>query len=742
MAGLVTIAALPTNNFPRVGVPFSLQLSATDSDDPTPAFTWGLVFGTLPPGIDLSASGLLSGTPPLSAAALTYSFIIRAVNTNDGDFAYLVGTLTVDGPAVVAITIPDLSFLFNVAFSKTFTAVDPDDATPAFTWDVLVDGLVPGTTFSPGGLWAGTITPQAGTFVTTIRATNTNNAHFGTATFSVTLTGIGGGGSGDDIPGSLQIITPDVFPREGDFIDLFFGAIDPDDNSPDLEWSIFSGTLPNTTSLAVDGEWSGQISDPAGTAYNFTVQAVNLNSGAFGRRTYSGVIAKIITWWETSGRLPYNYEFIYNGNQYRVTASQVGIGSATSIQQNGLLYIYKSLDGGRTFSFIPPDPARNFLYNNVNNPNPAPYLGQVQPILIGSVLYFLGWRFNSNFPLNLKLWVQRFSLATETWLSDLSFGPTYIKNTFEIDWQFFYGAVLPSGNIAVVYAGPNDGSLWTPYFTILDPLADTWTVGARIFPLLYTTKYMAVTQGTDSIAGLDRGHFIFQASNSPDINQSRQASFELHYAAIKDPGTVVGTGPIAATPGIWPTWDVSFPSVYSKSGTATIAVLYNTRSGFPVTGTKLASSPVADTPTWTIEDGPDTVADTLLPDATEFNLNPRLTLQGDGSILAAIWGASSRQNSDPAWATAMRSATFNGSAWSGITEVARTQGTLIYGPVYPRVGSIVTFYPVEDQTLFFDANGFGTKYFGLLPFSLTPCPPYIPDVPIEATISDTPPNDQ
>ncbi|HTO45284.1 MAG TPA: putative Ig domain-containing protein [Burkholderiales bacterium] len=44
----------------QVGVPYSFTLTATGG---TPPYAWSLASGSLPAGLSLSASGLISGTP-------------------------------------------------------------------------------------------------------------------------------------------------------------------------------------------------------------------------------------------------------------------------------------------------------------------------------------------------------------------------------------------------------------------------------------------------------------------------------------------------------------------------------------------------------------------------------------------------------------------------------------------------------------------------------------------------------
>lgn len=67
-------------------VPFSLQLVATVLG----AATWAVSAGTLPAGLTLSATGLLSGTPTTAGA---YSFTVSATNLGGTDTQAYTGTV-------------------------------------------------------------------------------------------------------------------------------------------------------------------------------------------------------------------------------------------------------------------------------------------------------------------------------------------------------------------------------------------------------------------------------------------------------------------------------------------------------------------------------------------------------------------------------------------------------------------------------------------------------------------------
>jgi len=71
---ITTAATLPGAT---IGVAYSQQLAATGV---TP-ITWSHTAGTIPPGLTINSTGLISGTPTTAATAASYTFTIRAQNT-------------------------------------------------------------------------------------------------------------------------------------------------------------------------------------------------------------------------------------------------------------------------------------------------------------------------------------------------------------------------------------------------------------------------------------------------------------------------------------------------------------------------------------------------------------------------------------------------------------------------------------------------------------------------------------
>src|SRR5690606_35693245 len=119
---IVTVVLLPgsvpsidTTTLPsgQVGAPYSQQLMATGGDG-TPE--WSLAVGSLPDGLSMSASGLISGTP---SAAGTSNFVVRVADgdgyqgSDDEDTQPLAITIAPPPPVEATVTLSDLSHRYD-----------------------------------------------------------------------------------------------------------------------------------------------------------------------------------------------------------------------------------------------------------------------------------------------------------------------------------------------------------------------------------------------------------------------------------------------------------------------------------------------------------------------------------------------------------------------------------------------------------------------------------------------------
>lgn len=154
----------PTNTSGTVGQPYSGTFTQSGASG---AVTWSLTPnapGALTPGLSLSSTGVLSGTP---TQAGTFYFSVRVTDA-EGFFADALSSLTFVHPVITvnnpATTIGRTSLPFN----HTFTA---SGGNGAVTFS-LASGVLPsGLALAANGTLSGTPT-QAGTFPITVTATD------------------------------------------------------------------------------------------------------------------------------------------------------------------------------------------------------------------------------------------------------------------------------------------------------------------------------------------------------------------------------------------------------------------------------------------------------------------------------------------------------------------------------------------------------------------------------------------
>jgi hypothetical protein len=166
---VVDAATLPTG---VVGAAYAHPLEATGGDG---TYVWAVVEGSLPPGLSLDASGMISGTP---TAADTSRFTVEAAS---GDRQSAVAELSIvvfDALDVVTDSLRDA--VVGTAYADTLEAAGGDGV---HTWSLDGDALPAGLALDPSGAITGT--PVApGSTVITVRATTGDGQ---TATANLTL---------------------------------------------------------------------------------------------------------------------------------------------------------------------------------------------------------------------------------------------------------------------------------------------------------------------------------------------------------------------------------------------------------------------------------------------------------------------------------------------------------------------------------------------------------------------------
>ncbi|MDX2268228.1 MAG: putative Ig domain-containing protein [Bryobacter sp.] len=247
------VLAISTSTLPngQQGVGYNASLLATGGQAP---YNFGVVSGQLPPGIQLSAAGNLTGTPTTTG---TFNFRAR-VTDGVNAIAERDLSIVITVPALSINVVPLPSAVRNVAYSTTITA--NGGATP-YNFSVLTGSLPTGLTLSTGGVISGTPT-VSGIFPLTIRVTdNFGSTAQGNFSLSVNTTNIS--------------IAPTTLPQG--FVGVAYAtSIAASGGVAPYIFSQPAGTLPPGLTLASNGLLSG--TPTVAGIYNFTVGVVDNNS--------------------------------------------------------------------------------------------------------------------------------------------------------------------------------------------------------------------------------------------------------------------------------------------------------------------------------------------------------------------------------------------------------------------------------------------------------------------------------
>ena len=232
----------------KVGTAYSQTLTASG----TTPITWTLDGGTMAPGLSISPTGVISGTP---SAPGPYTFTVKASNSAGSSIKALSIVIT-EAPTITTTSLA--SGAQGIPYNETLAAT----GTTPITWSITSGSISPLTLDASTGKISGT--PSAATtYSFTVQATN--SAGSGTKALTIDISPAG---------------SPTIDPVSADSgtVNVAYSVTMTASNGP-ISWSVVSGSLPtNLTLNASTGVISG--TPTAWGIFDFTVQATNGSGNA------------------------------------------------------------------------------------------------------------------------------------------------------------------------------------------------------------------------------------------------------------------------------------------------------------------------------------------------------------------------------------------------------------------------------------------------------------------------------
>lgn len=242
------------------GSPSSSDSSTTSGSDPASPvpFSWGVINGSLPPGLSFNSDGTLSGFAGSSG------FYNATLELGNGEEVIAVAPVNFDvlfgaAPPLTITTglLPDANV--DVPYSFQLTACFGD---APYTWSILSGTLPTGLSLSPSGEITGTPTGPDGTSPLILQVTDSNNTQVQDS-FSITVDGSG-------VP---QISTTPL--PVGKMGQAYQTQLSVTGGAAPYQWLQLSGALPAGLTLQADGTISG--TPTASGSYSITVQVMGAN---------------------------------------------------------------------------------------------------------------------------------------------------------------------------------------------------------------------------------------------------------------------------------------------------------------------------------------------------------------------------------------------------------------------------------------------------------------------------------
>lgn len=353
------------------GISTTLSVSGPSSR----SFTWSLLSGPLPAGLNLTPNGTLSGVINTPG---THTFTVRgtdtlpnSANTVDHTFTYSASPMQIVATPYHGATSPNILPAGSVGTPYSFTFNVAGGAPPYTFMESPFLALPPGLTLSPAGVLSGTPS-SSGIFSIQPIVTDSNNAQFNGFSYSVAITP---SGTPNPLTAATQITIPTSIGAE---LPLEVELI-PTGGVPPVSYSVTSGTLPQ--GLAIFPGANGVSSFLAGTpqtpgTYTFTLVATD-SAGQTASQSVSQVVSPVsVGPWTVAPAIlkgpvhsqPYSVTFMPAGGTAPYTfalssGSDMPIGMTLS--SNGILSGIPAYPGSYAIQFTVSDSAGHMVNRSI-----------------------------------------------------------------------------------------------------------------------------------------------------------------------------------------------------------------------------------------------------------------------------------------------------------------------------------------------------------------------------------------
>lgn len=354
-AGKVTIPSITTDeNLGSYTAGDSVSITLTASG--TTPITWTHSGGTLPAGLSLADTGVISGTV---SGVGTFTFTVKATNSAGEDMMTFTMRVSegLTAPMITTAGIP--SATTGLEYRAEF---DASGSTP-ITW-TYTGTLPPGLTLSEAGLLSGTPT-TAGTYTITLKAKNAAGADSKSFTFTVYTP--------PDDTGTPPAISTTKFPDA--FLDWEYSFRMEATGSPEFTWTCEG--LPDGMTIDDEGYISGTptkvgtfkpnftVSNGAGSAsksLNLKVSSKNLRitPDALPAATWNKKYNKTVkvsgmkaTAWSLTGDLPEGMTFDTAKGKLSGTPKEAGLFDFTITATNGAVEVETTYEDFRVKGVAP-----------------------------------------------------------------------------------------------------------------------------------------------------------------------------------------------------------------------------------------------------------------------------------------------------------------------------------------------------------------------------------------------------